>query len=100
MIGVPKAFANVELLKSHEFYGQFGRPEKIVINHNPKKEINDSFSRVYESQVAIYIHYQSKVDVAVAIKVRIGVTNWILVLERASRRWQQQLCTEVLLWYI
>jgi len=73
VIGLPKQYANTDLLKSQEFCGQFGKAERIVINHNPKKEINDSFARVYESQVAIYVHFTSNVDVAIAIKCLNGL---------------------------
>jgi hypothetical protein len=38
VIGVPKAYADVDLLRSKNFYGQFGSVQRIVINHNPKKE--------------------------------------------------------------
>jgi hypothetical protein len=51
VIGLPKSYADAELLKSYHFYGQFGRPEKIVINYNPKKEFKEQshLSRSYES---------------------------------------------------
>ena len=72
VIGVPKAYADVDLLRSKNHYGQFGTVQRIVINHNPKKE-NDSFCRVYESQVAVYLHYASNVEVAMAIKCLNGL---------------------------
>ena len=61
IIGIPRRFANPDLLRSHAFCGQFGQPERIVINHNPKD--------VYEGQVAVYVHYKSPINVAIALKV-------------------------------
>ena len=46
---------------SKAFFGQFGKPDRIVINYNPKD--------VYEGQVAVYVHYRSPISVAVALKV-------------------------------
>jgi len=61
IIGIPRRFADVDILKSQAFCGQFGQPERVVINYNPKE--------VYEGQVAVYVHYKSSVEVAVALKV-------------------------------
>ena len=48
VIGIPKTFADELLLASEDFFGQFGSLEKIVINHNPKKE-SEFANRIYES---------------------------------------------------
>jgi hypothetical protein len=48
VIGIPKTFADESLLASENFFGQFGDLEKIVINHNPKKE-SEYLNRTYES---------------------------------------------------
>jgi hypothetical protein len=48
IIGLPKTVADSELLASDGFCGQFGKPERIVINYNPKKEFPAS-TRAYES---------------------------------------------------
>lgn len=61
VIGIPRRFASEDILRSKAFCGQYGKPERIVINYNPKD--------VYEGQVAIYVHYQSPVNVAIALKV-------------------------------
>lgn len=61
VIGIPKRLANESLLKSQAFCGQFGQVQRLVINHNPKD--------VYEGQVAVYVHYSSPFNVAVALKV-------------------------------
>ena len=61
IIGVPKRFANERLIASKEFCGQYGNPRRIVINHNPKDD--------YSGQVAVYVHYDSPLEVALALKV-------------------------------
>ena len=61
VIGIPRRFAVEEVLMSKAFFGQFGKPDRIVINYNPKD--------VYEGQVAVYVHYRSPISVAVALKV-------------------------------
>ena len=48
VIGMPKQYADADLLRSEDFYGQFGQPERIVINHNPRKE-HESGARAYET---------------------------------------------------
>jgi len=65
IIGIPRRFADVDILKSQAFCGQFGQPERVVINYNPKE--------VYEGQVAVYVHYKSSVEVAVALKCLNGL---------------------------
>ena len=69
MIGIPREFSDLKLLRDESWYGQFGCLEQILINHNPKKENEER--RMYESQVAIYVHYKSSMEVALALKVRI-----------------------------
>ena len=61
IIGVPRRYAEEKILKSAKFCGQFGVLERIVINHSPKD--------VYEDQVAVYVHYQNPISVAIALKV-------------------------------
>lgn len=61
VIGIPRRYANEDVLRSKAFCGQFGALERIVINYNPKD--------VYEGQVAVYAHYKTPVNVAVALKV-------------------------------
>ena len=61
VIGIPRKYASDEILRSKQFCGQFGQPERIVINYNPKD--------VYEGQVAVYVHYKNPVNVAIALKV-------------------------------
>lgn len=38
IIGVPRRFADEQLLKSDKLCGLFGSPKRIVINHNPKDD--------------------------------------------------------------
>jgi hypothetical protein len=61
MIGIPRKYAADNILRSRAFCGKFGQPERIVINYNPKE--------VYEGQVAVYVHYKTSVNVAIALKV-------------------------------
>lgn len=61
VIGIPRRYANDEMMRSKAFFGQFGQPERIVINYNPRD--------VYEGQVAVYVHYKSPISVAIALKV-------------------------------
>ena len=61
MIGIPRRFADKNLLMRNEYCGQFGKIENIVINYCPKD--------VYEGQCAVYIHYSSPFSVALALKV-------------------------------
>jgi hypothetical protein len=61
VIGVPKKFADIDLLKSEKFCGLYGVPKRIVINHNPKDDCG--------GQVAVYCHYSSVVETALAQKV-------------------------------
>ena len=61
VIGIPRRYATDDILRSQAFCGQFGALERIVINYNPKD--------VYEGQVAVYAHYKTPVNVAVALKV-------------------------------
>ena len=69
VIVIPREFSDLKLLRDESWYGQFGCLEQILINHNPKKENEER--RMYESQVAIYVHYKSSMEVALALKVRI-----------------------------
>ena len=48
VIGIPKTYADEYLLASEDFFGQFGNLERIVINHNPKKE-SEHTNRIYDS---------------------------------------------------
>lgn len=80
IIGLPKTVADNELLASDGFCGQFGKPERIVINHNPKKEF-PATTRAYESQVAVYVDYMSSVDVAIAIRCLNGLRVGHFVLK-------------------
>ena len=61
VIGIPRKYASDEILRSKQFCGQFGQADRIVINYNPKD--------VYEGQVAVYVHYKTPVNVAIALKV-------------------------------
>ena len=61
VIGIPRKYASEEILRSKDFFGQFGKTERIVINYNPKD--------VYEGQVAVYIHYRTPINVAIGLKV-------------------------------
>lgn len=61
VIGIPRRYANDEVMRSKAFFGQYGQLDRIVINYNPKD--------VYEGQVAVYVHYKSPISVAVALKV-------------------------------
>ena len=83
VIGIPKYFADVELLSSEDFFRQFGALEKIVINHNPKKE-NEYTNRTYESQSATYVHFSQPIEVAIALQVSQILSNLGLVLERTK----------------
>jgi len=65
VIGIPREFSDLSKLRSESWFGQFGCHEQILVNHNPKKE-NDERR---ESQVAIYVHYKSSMEVALALKV-------------------------------
>jgi hypothetical protein len=69
VIGIPREFSDLKLLKSESWYGRFGCHEQILINHNPKKENEER--GMYESQVAIYVHYKSSMEVALALKGRV-----------------------------
>ena len=53
LIGIPRRYADSEVIRSEAFCGQFGYSEQIVINYNPKD--------VYEGKVAAYVHYNSPV---------------------------------------
>ena len=61
VIGIPRRYASDEILRSNAFCGKFGQPVRIVINYNPKE--------VYEGQVAVYVHFKTSVNVAIALKV-------------------------------
>ena len=61
VIGIPRKYASDEILRSKQFCGQFGQVDRIVINYNPKD--------VYEGQVAVYVHYRTPVNVAIALRV-------------------------------
>lgn len=61
IIGVPKRFADEGLLRSQKFCGLYGEAKRIVINHNPKDDCG--------GQVAVYVHYSSPAEVALALKV-------------------------------
>ena len=80
IIGLPKTVASVELLATSKFCGQFGSLERIVINHNPKKDSLVS-TKTYGSQVAVYVHYKSSFDVAIAIKCLNGLRVGQFVLK-------------------
>jgi hypothetical protein len=68
IIGVPKKFADEQTLKSDRFCGLFGNPKRIVINHSPKEDCG--------GQVAVYCHYNSAAEVAMALKVSLTQTNF------------------------
>ena len=61
VIGIPRKYASEDILRSKDFFGQYGKTERIVINYNPKD--------VYEGRVAVYVHYRSPVNVALGLKV-------------------------------
>ena len=61
VIGIPRKYASDEILRSKHFCGQYGQIDRIVINYNPKD--------VYEGQVAVYVHYRTPVNVAIALRV-------------------------------
>ena len=106
VIGIPRKYASDEILRSKQFFGQYGQADRIVINYNPKD--------VYEGQVAVYVHYSTPVNVAIALKVSIILqtgsiksTNLVQytdlslyfwsVLKRATNESWQYL--EVLVWH-
>lgn len=68
VIGMPKAFADEELLSSQNFFGQYGKLERIVINRGPSKQVGD-VRKSYNQQVAVYVHYSKPAEVAVALRV-------------------------------
>lgn len=65
LIGIPRKFANQEVIRSDPYCGQFGYSEQVVINFNPKD--------VYEGRVAVYVHYDNPIQVAVALKCLNGL---------------------------
>lgn len=86
VIGIPKTFADESLLASESYFGQFGNLEKIVINHNPKKESEHS-NRVYESQIATYVHFSQPSEVAIALQVSFGCLSCLVPKWPQNRKW-------------
>lgn len=74
-IGIPREFSDLSKLKSESWFGQFGCHEQILVNHNPK-----NYEERRDSQVAIYVHYKSSMEVALALKVSFSL-NYSLVSE-------------------
>ena len=58
--GLPRALANTELLKSKEYFGQYGKIKNIVLS---SKMNQDSNKEVY----SVYITYKNKIEAACAI---------------------------------
>ena len=58
--GLPRALANTELLKSKEYFGQYGKIKNIVLS---SKMNQDSNKEVY----SVYITYKNKIEASCAI---------------------------------
>ena len=73
LIGIPKKYATDEILRSPHFCGQYGTPERIVINQTARE--------AYEGQVSVYVHYKSPLNVAVALKVSFHFKNHLSIIQ-------------------
>ena len=58
--GLPRSLANTEILKSSEYFGQYGKIKNIVLS---SKMNQDSNKEVY----SVYITYKNKIEAACAI---------------------------------
>ncbi|ORX73279.1 hypothetical protein DL89DRAFT_220810 [Linderina pennispora] len=61
VIGLPINLATEEILKGHDYFGQFGRINKIVINRR------QAGSNAHHPTVGVYVTYATKDDAARAI---------------------------------
>ena len=67
VIGLPKRFGREDLLRSQKFFGQFGKISRVLINNYTK----DFYEQ--QGQCAVYIWYESQLNVAVALKCLNGL---------------------------
>lgn len=62
LIGLPHQFASEDYLRSHQFFGQFGKIRKIILNRDK------SYGRGYQSQsCSAYITFESDLGATMAI---------------------------------
>ena len=58
--GLPKKFANIEKLKSKEYFGQYGTITNIILSRKRNPENN-------KEAYSVYITYENKIEAASAI---------------------------------
>ncbi len=64
VLGLPNRLASEETLKSADYFGQYGKINKIVINRKPPPGSNPNG----HSHIGVYITYAKKEDAAKAIE--------------------------------
>lgn len=67
VIGLPRKFAQEETVRQPRFFGQFGKIQRVLINHYTK----DFYEQ--QGQCAVYIWYESEINVAIALKCLNGL---------------------------
>lgn len=63
LIGLPRNMNNIKLLKSKQFFGQYGKIENIYI----KEDVFIGSNREEQKSISVYVTYTSEISTAFAI---------------------------------
>jgi hypothetical protein len=67
VIGLPKKYGHENVIKMQKFFGQYGNISRVLINNYTK----DYYEQ--QGQCAVYIWYDSPINVAIALKCLNGL---------------------------